>query len=199
MISLGFGKNVSNVACLRKGVVAGRVVTALNDLYTQIVVLDKGAMDISRGAIKEIKKDLGALKRNFKSAPEEVGAIRSRIGTVAKLIRHKDDPASREILRTDIKDMQKNFRKALGKGLRDCGSVIRDGDLYDINYTSIADVTDDHGYYAARMEPENPAPPPEKNLAPSTEGGIPWGIIAGVIGVIGAAFLVDRIPLKPTA
>lgn len=109
-------------ACLRKGVVAGRVIGALNELYTQVIVLDEVDLEISRGAIKDIKSNLGALKRNFKTSPEEVRAIDDGVGRIQKALRGKVDEVTRDQLKAEVRAVQTNFRKAAKTGYLNCGA-----------------------------------------------------------------------------
>lgn len=132
-------------SCIRKGVVAGRIAANLNELYTQISVLEDVDIYVSKEAITEISKSLGSLKRNFRSAAAEVQEIDESTRKISKALRSAADPTVRQELKTELQQMQTNFRKVLKAGYTDCGSS--KADPHDI-----ARITDDNAFYTDKAD-----------------------------------------------
>jgi soluble cytochrome b562 len=129
-----------NRPCLRKGVAVGRVVAAVNELYTQITVLDEADISITQGAVNELKKSLGPLKRNLKGAAPEIEAINQATKVIDQALRGKPEQTALTHLKAEVKAIQTNFRKAVKTGFSDCGAPTISG--FDM-----ANLMDDHAYY----------------------------------------------------
>lgn len=110
------------VACLRKGVVIGRVSHALNELHTQHDVLDDPDLEISRGAINDLKDSLRPLRKNLRTSAEEVRLIEAGVKNVSKLLRGKPKKEALEATKKELFEIRTNFRKAVQKGFADCGA-----------------------------------------------------------------------------
>jgi hypothetical protein len=128
------------VACLRKGVVVGRASHALNELYIEHEVLDSPDLDMSRGALDELKGTLRPLKKNFKTSVEEVRLIEAGVKNVSKLLRGKPKKEALDATKKELREIRRNFRKAVQKGFTECGGSSMS--TYDINH-----FTNDNAFY----------------------------------------------------
>jgi len=125
--------------CLRKGVIIGRAASAVNELYTQLTVLDIPDKAITEVAFHELKKSLGPLRRNLKSAPE----IQMLEAATKKLEKNLYQKSSKEDRKADVKEIQTNFRKAVEAGFKDCGAP-------GISASDMADLMGDNAYYVEK-------------------------------------------------
>lgn len=128
------------VACLRKGVVIGRASHALNELHTQHDVLDDPDLEISRGALEELKGTLRPLRKNLRTSAEEVRLIEAGVKNVSKLLRGKPKKEALEATKKELLEIRTNFRKAIQKGFSDCGAPKLSS--YEMN-----DLTGDSAFY----------------------------------------------------
>lgn len=128
------------VSCLKKGVVLGRISEALNELYVQVDIADEGDLEISRGALDELKGSLKPLKKNFRNMPEEVRLIDAGVKKMQKLLKGNPSHETMSFAKTELREIRTNFRKVVGTGFTDCGAPKRDA--YEIR-----EVLDDQAYY----------------------------------------------------
>lgn len=128
------------VSCLRKGVVVGRIGQALNELHTQVDIIDETDLEISRGALSEIKSSLGPLKRHFRTSAEEVRLIDAGVKKMSKLLKGNPSPETLAVAKTELKEIRTNFRKAVQTGFSECGAPNKDA--YEIR-----ELVDDNAYY----------------------------------------------------
>jgi predicted DNA-binding protein (UPF0278 family) len=127
--------------CLRKGIVAGRVATAINEIYLQTDVFDELDIPVTRNSLKEIKSAITPLRRNFRTASQEVQAIDAGVKKMEKTLRGKSHEISRDNLKLEAKEMRTNFRKVLRAGFTDCGAS-------KIDRFDIFGFVGDNSYYA---------------------------------------------------
>lgn len=127
--------------CLRKGIVAGHVATAINEIYLQLDVFDELDIPATRNSLKDIKGTISSLRRNFRTASQEIQAIDAGVKKMEKTLRGKSHEISRDYLKLEAKEMRTNFRKVLRAGFTDCGaSKIERYDIFRL--------TGDNSYYA---------------------------------------------------
>lgn len=128
-------------SCLRKGVVAGRVASAINEIYLQTDVFDELDIQVTRSLVKDIKGTITSLRRNFRTAAPEIQAIGAGVQKIEKALRGKPTDLTRDYLKAEAKEMRTNFRKVLRAGFGECGA--RRTDPYDIY-----EFTGDNAFYA---------------------------------------------------
>ena len=105
---------------------------------------------VSSEAVKEIKKSIGAIGRNFRSSKADVEQMKASVNSIAKGLRSKD-AATRDQLKSDLRQMQTSFRKAVNGGYGECGAKIAPYDL--------ASVMEDRLFYQEMRElKEKPSP-----------------------------------------
>lgn len=127
-------------SCLKKGVVLGRIGEALNELYIQVDIAEEGDVEISRGALGEIKNSLKPLKKNFRSMPEEIRLIDAGVNKMAKLLKGNPSHDTMQFAKAELKEIRTHFRKVVGTGFSECGAPRRDA--YEIR-----EIIDDNAYY----------------------------------------------------
>jgi hypothetical protein len=128
------------VSCLKKGVVLGRIGEALNELHIQIDVVDEGDLEITRGALGEIKSSLRPLKKNFRTSPEEVRLIDAGVNKIQKLLKGNPSNDTMGFVKAELREIRTNFRKVVGTGFSECGAPKRDAH-------EIRDLIDDNAWY----------------------------------------------------
>lgn len=138
-----------NRPCLRKGVAIGRVAAAVNELYTEITVLDEADIAITQGAVKELKKSLGPLKRNLKGAVPEIEAIIQATKVIDQALRGNPEQVALPHLKAVVKSIQTSFRKAVKTGFSDCGAP-------KISDSEMAYLMEDNAYFVEL--PKSPSP-----------------------------------------
>lgn len=127
-------------SCLRKGVVAGRIGHALSELHIQVDVAGDMNLDVTRGALGEIKDSLGTLRKNFKTSGQEVQAIGEGVKKITKLLRGEPSIEAISTVKTELRAIRDNFRKTIHTGSSECGSRGPYG--YEL-----VDLIDDNAYY----------------------------------------------------
>lgn len=127
-------------SCLRKGVVGGRIGQALSELHVQIDIAGETDLEITRGAIDEIKNSIGPLKRNFRTSAEEVRLIDAGVRKMSKLLKGNPSQETLTYAKAELKEIRTNFRKTFQKGFLDCGAP--KADAYEIR-----ELVDDNAHY----------------------------------------------------
>jgi hypothetical protein len=135
-------------SCLKKGVVLGRIGEALNELFVQIDIVDDPDLEISRGAVNEIKNSLRPLKKNFRTSAEEVRLIDAGVQKMGKLLRGNPNAESLAYAKVEMKEIRTHFSKIVGTGFVDCGAPKRDA--YEIR-----EILDDNAYYTTDSRPQS--------------------------------------------
>lgn len=110
------------VACLRKGVAAGRIGHALSELHIQVDVSGDIDLEVTQGALKEIKNSIKAFRKNFRASAEEVRAMDAGVKNVSKLLRKKPNAEALTAAKSELREIRKNFRKSVHTGFLECGS-----------------------------------------------------------------------------
>lgn len=134
----GFGRKLQ-APCLRRGVVVGRAACSVNDLNTQLVVLTEADPMITRGALKDLRGSITALRRGLRAAPAEIQALDDAAARLEKGLRGKPATWLYRDLRAELRLMQESFRKAVKAGLAECGA---DG----LSPTGMAVLVDDNAF-----------------------------------------------------
>jgi hypothetical protein len=127
------------VACLRKGVVVGRASQALNELHIEHDVAENPDLAISRGALDELKGTIRPLRKNLKTSGEEVRLIEAGVKNVSKLLRGKPNKEALDATKKELREIRRNFRKAVQKGFSECGANMS---THDISH-----FTNDNAFY----------------------------------------------------
>lgn len=128
------------VSCLRKGIAIGRIGQALHELHIQVDIAGETDIYQSQGALAEIKGSLRPLKKNLKTAPEEVRRIGEGVQKISKLLKGDPTLETMTFVKAELREVRENFRKAVQTGFRDCG-------VPNLSDYQKAELTQDHAHY----------------------------------------------------
>lgn len=129
--------------CIRKGVVVGRAACSVNDLNTQLAVLDTPDPAIARGAANDLVGCVSSLRRSLRNAGAEIDELAAASLGLVKALRSKPATWRAGELKSGLKTIQRVFRKAVKAGFAECGAP-------NISDSDVADLMGDHAFYLER-------------------------------------------------
>jgi len=108
-------------SCIRKGIVLGRLADCMNEIYSETAVFEETDVRLTKGLLKDVRKLVGPLKKNFKGAAEAVKALEAGTKKLELDFKAKSG-VSREQIQADAKEVRENFRKVVRSALSECGA-----------------------------------------------------------------------------
>lgn len=147
---LAGGELKLKLPCVRKGVVIGRAACAVNDLNTQLSVLDAPDPAIARGAAQDLVGSLPSLRRGLRTAGAELAEFGAAAESLEKALRAKPETWRPQDLKAGLKAVQHGFRKAVRAGFAECGA----GGISD---AGLAELVGDNAYFLEIVEKKRDA------------------------------------------